>query len=164
VDLPELVARLDQLGIEPIKGLPDDLFYFVSRTTPLVNVDLLIKDERGRNLLAWRHDQYAGKGWHVPGGIIRFKETFEERLLQVGLTELGTRVTFEPRPLAVNQIISESREIRGHFISILYRCFVPDDFQLVESDSDQNSPGDLTWYDGCPDHLLEPQKIYREYL
>ncbi len=164
MNLSELVTRLDQLGIEPTKGLPDDLFYFVSRATPLVNVDLLIKNEKGQNLLAWRDDQYTGPGWHLPGGIIRFKETFEERVIQVGLTELGTRVTFNPKPIAINQIISEYHETRGHFISILYRCFVSPSFQLPRSESDQINAGDLMWCDGCPDDLLELQEIYREYL
>ena len=164
MNLPELVARLDQLGIEPTKGLPDDLFYFVSRTTPLVNVDLLIKNEKDQNLLAWRDDRYAGSGWHLPGGIIRFKETFEERVIQVGLAELGTRVTFDHRPLALNQIISNHHVTRGHFISILYRCFVPVDYQLERSELDQKNAGDLMWCDGCPDNLLKPQEIYREFL
>ena len=24
-------------------------------------------------LLTWRNDDYAGKGWHIPGGIVRFQ-------------------------------------------------------------------------------------------
>ena len=35
-------------------GLPGELFLFVSRVTPLVNVDLLIEDEHKRTLLTWR--------------------------------------------------------------------------------------------------------------
>ena len=76
-------------------GLPDEVFYYISRTTPLVNVDLLIKDENGRTLLSWRNDRYAGKGWHVPGGIVRFKETLETRVQKVAEIEVGVNISFE---------------------------------------------------------------------
>ena len=55
-------------------GLPDDIFYLVSRLTPMINVDLLIVNEQNEKLLTWREDQFYGPGWHIPGGIIRFKE------------------------------------------------------------------------------------------
>ena len=53
---------------DPRRGLPDDVFLFVSRIVPLVNVDLLIQDDRSRTLLTWRDDEFFGPGWHVPGG------------------------------------------------------------------------------------------------
>ena len=34
-------------------GLPEELFLFVSRVTPLVNVDLLIQDDQKHTLLTW---------------------------------------------------------------------------------------------------------------
>ncbi|MDB4264988.1 hypothetical protein N9893_02880, partial [bacterium] len=87
--LKEAITSLDRSIQNATEGLPDEVFYFVSRTTPLVNVDLLIKDEDGRTLLAWRDDLYSGTGWHVPGGIVRFKETFESRVLKVAEIEIG---------------------------------------------------------------------------
>ena len=50
--------------------------------TPLVNVDLLIKDS-GRTLLTWRDDEFYGPGWHIPGGILGFKERALDRLAKV---------------------------------------------------------------------------------
>ena len=73
MNIVDAIKCLKQEVPNPSKGLPDDLFYYISSTTPIINVDLLIKDEKECALLAWRDDQYAGKGWHVPGGIIRFK-------------------------------------------------------------------------------------------
>lgn len=64
---------------DPTVGLPEEVFLFISRITPMINVDLLIKDESGRTLLSWR-DDYTGKGWHVPGGIIRYKEKIDTRI------------------------------------------------------------------------------------
>ena len=78
MNFTDAIAFLEKEVPNPSAGLPDELFYYISKTTPLVNVDLLIKDENGRILLAWREDPIAGIGWHIPGGIIRFKETFAE--------------------------------------------------------------------------------------
>lgn len=75
MNIIDAIGILDKQAPNPSSGLPDELFFYISRVTPMVNVDLLIKDEDGRTLLSWRNDQYAGKGWHLPGGIVRFKET-----------------------------------------------------------------------------------------
>jgi colanic acid biosynthesis protein WcaH len=83
MNIAEAIAVLDKHVPNPSTGLPDELFYYISKTTPLVNVDLLIKDEKGRTLLSWRNDQYCGRGWHIPGGIVRLKETLEARVKKV---------------------------------------------------------------------------------
>ena len=149
---------------DPNTGLPDEIFYYISRTTPFINVDLLIKDAQGRTLLAWRDDEHAGTGWHVPGGIIRFKETIEERIRQVSLREIGTLVDFDPQPLAVNEMIHHDRDLRGHFISLLYSCrldgaFVPDNRGRKPTDA-----GYLAWHDSCPENLIVFHRIYSQYL
>ena len=64
-------------------GLPTDVFYFVSQLTPLINVDLLVKNKSGQVLLTWRDDRFYGPAWHIPGGIIRFKEKIEDRIEKV---------------------------------------------------------------------------------
>ena len=47
-----------------------DIFHFVSSLTPIVNVDLLIKNEFGETILTWRSDEFYGPGWHLPGGFL----------------------------------------------------------------------------------------------
>jgi hypothetical protein len=83
LNLTDAISVLVKRVPDPSRGLPEEIFYYISRTTPLINVDLLIKDEKGRTLLSWRDDAYAGKGWHVPGGIVRFKESLETRIRRV---------------------------------------------------------------------------------
>src|SRR6185295_12919473 len=83
-----LAAYLEARAAEVRRDLPEDMFLLVSRLTPLVNVDLLIKDNQNRTLLTWRDDEYYGAGWHIPGGIIRFRETAADRVLAVGRGEL----------------------------------------------------------------------------
>lgn len=160
----EAINFLDHHIQNPSDGLPDDVFYFISRTTPLVNVDLLIQDERNRTLLAWRDDEYAGTGWHVPGGIVRFKETFEARIRKVAETEIGATVSYDLMPLAVNQLIHHHHQDRGHFVSILYKCFLAETFYPENSGLDQSDAGYIMWHDTCPNDLIVYHEIYRPYI
>ncbi|MEE9119634.1 MAG: NUDIX domain-containing protein [Calditrichia bacterium] len=164
MNISDAIAFLVKEVPNPSMGLPDDVFYYISRTTPLVNVELLIKDENGRTLLSWRNDQYSGKGWHVPGGIVRFKETLETRVQKVAETEIGTSVDFDPNPIIINQIIVNEYEIRSHFISILYKCSLSSAFVPENNGISIAEQGYLKWHDTCPDNLLKFHEIYRKFL
>ncbi|MEI6826593.1 MAG: hypothetical protein WCK54_13445 [Desulfuromonadales bacterium] len=149
---------------DPSLGLPEDVFYYISRTTPLLNVDLLIKDECGRTLLSWRDDPYTGEGWHIPGGIVRFKESLESRVTKVAQTEIGTSIQFDPVPIAVHQSIHNEREIRGHFISFLYKCFLPSTFKPANKEMSYKDRGYLFWHASCPENLLGVHEIYKKFI
>jgi hypothetical protein len=149
---------------DPSQGLPNEVFYYISRTTPLVNVDLLIHDEAGRTLLAWRNDRYAGVGWHVPGGIVRFKERLESRLEKVAASEIGAPVQWQPVPIAVHQFIHATRAVRGHFISLLFQCFLSGCFQPPNLGLSCTDAGYLMWHDSCPETILPVQDVYRNYI
>ena len=43
MECSDLVARLENSIPDPHQGLPEEVFLFLSRITPLVNVDLLIR-------------------------------------------------------------------------------------------------------------------------
>lgn len=164
ISISEAVAVLDGHVTNPSEGLPDELFLYISRTTPLVNVDLLVKDEDGRTLLSWRDDKYAGKGWHIPGGIVRFKETLETRIKKVAEIEIGMDVSFDPVPIAINQIIHPKKATRGHFISVLYKCFLSNRFSPINRGLSLKDNGYLMWHDGCPRNLIKAHGIYKRYL
>lgn len=163
IDLASLIARLDAALPHAKDGLPQEAFYLVSRLTPLVNVDLLVRDANGRVLLTWRDDKFYGPGWHVPGGIIRFKETAAERIAEVARTELGATVVSEDRPCRISEIMSSSRDVRGHFISLLYRCTLmsPLDLSLKAADRLLQN-GMWRWFEHCPDNLIPVHDIYRD--
>ena len=164
MNIIDAIAVLDKQVRNPSAGLTDEVFFYISKTTPLVNVDLLIKDEKGRTLLSWRNDQYSGKGWHVPGGIVRFKETLETRVKKVAKTEIGVDIDFDTIPIAVNQCIHHERDIRSHFISILYKCFLPGTFVPENKGFSNEGMGYLMWHDFCPDNLIKCHEIYRKYI
>jgi colanic acid biosynthesis protein WcaH len=164
MNIADAIAVLDKEVTNSSEGLPYELFLFISRITPMVNVDLLIKDENGRTLLSWRNDQYSGKGWHLPGGIVRFKETLETRVKKVAETEIGVNISFDTIPMALNQIIHPERDIRSHFISILYKCFLPSTFIPENKGLSNEDAGYLMWHDFCPGNLLKCHEMYRKYI
>ena len=163
MNIHEAIEFLDKQISDPSSGLPEELFLFISRLTPMVNVDLLIKDENGRTLLSWRDDSFAGAGWHLPGGIVRFKEKLEERVLKVAETEIGTVVEFDPIPVTINQVICK-HDTRGHFISILYKCFLSSKFIPTNTGLTNTDKGYLMWQDSCPENMVEVHEMYRKYI
>lgn len=164
MNISDAISFLDLHVPNPSGGLPEELFLYISRTTPIINVDLLIKDENGRTLLSWRNEKYTGKGWHVPGGIVRFKEELETRIKKVAETEIGTDVSFDPSPITINQIINPEQDIRGHFISLLYKCFLNGTFVPKNSGRSKNDNGYIAWHDSCPHQLLKWHEIYRQFI
>jgi len=129
----------------------------------LINVDLLIKDEDGRTLLAWRDDEYAGTGWHVPGGIIRHREKIETRIKKVIESEIGLPVKFEKEPMGIFELIHK-RKTRGHFISLLFRCKLSGKQILNKNGGVPKEVGFLEWHSGCPKDLIEVHEIYRKFI
>ena len=63
MELQKKIKVLEFLIKDPKKGLGEEIFLFVSRITPLINVDLLIKNEKGQTLLTWRDDIYYWRHW-----------------------------------------------------------------------------------------------------
>ncbi|MCX7704681.1 MAG: NUDIX domain-containing protein [bacterium] len=163
MNICQAIEILEKVIKKPEIGLPDEIFLFVTRIVPMVNVDLLIKDGRNRTLLAWRDDPYNGKGWHIPGGIVRYKEKLMERVIKVAESEIGAPVEFEPEPIAINEIILPQRT-RGHFISFLYKGFLPETFEPPNYGLSEKDNGYLKWHNFCPENLIRVHEIYRKYI
>lgn len=164
MNLTYLINRLKLLVKEPWKGLPEDLFLYVSSITPLVCVDLLIKDESNKVLLSWRDDKYASKGWHIPGSVVRHGEKLEFRLKEAAIREIGYDLYFEREPIMVSEFILKNRGERSHVIAFLYSCKVSNSFDIDNKDRKETDPGYLKWFDKCPDDLIKLHDIYRDII
>lgn len=162
MNLTENLNKIMQKIEDPTEGLPEEIFEFVSSITPMINVDLLIRDEQGRILLARRNDKFEGMVWHIPGGIIRFKEEIEKRIEHVGYKEIDQKIKFGSKPIAINEIMVEHQE-RGHFISLLYECKLTE--KICVQDKEHYNDGDLYWFGECPRDFMECQKnIYSKFF
>ena len=148
----------------PRNGLPEELFLFATEITPMVNVDLLVRDDEGRILLAWRDDDIYGTGWHVPGGIIRLKESFLERIQKTAELELGCNVIAGETPLEIVPIICPEMQVRGHFISFVYECKLPNDYCINNGNRSRHERGYLEWHKRFPDDMLEVHGFYKKYF
>jgi len=162
-EIREAAALIDQLVPDAQSGLPDDIFYLVSRLTPLINVDLLIVNAANEKLLTWREDRFYGPGWHIPGGIIRFKESIEQRIIKVAQHELNTTVNFDPTPVVITEIMNNHRDIRGHFISMCFKCQLTQSlleteraYSIVEAKA-----GQWHWFNTMPDNIIEPHQRFK---
>lgn len=138
--------------------LPEDVFFFFSRHTPIINVDLFIKNKKGECLLSWRENcEFFKSGWHVPGGVIRYKENWEKRIKKVATEELNIKnIHYSMFPITVNQFIMPN-ENRGHFISLLFECSIPKNISFIPNNK-------IKWFHKCPKNLIDVHKIYKPIL
>lgn len=159
-NITELNKIVDMIE-DPRGGLPEEVFEFVTTLTPMVNVDLLIKNDKGEILLSWR-DDYCGRAWHIPGGIIRYKELAQERIQKTALKELGTEVNIVKGPVEIHEIVM-SHQIRGHFISMLYECSLPSGYSIPEEKRwsiTEQIPGTLDWFMNDPGLVRGQMDVY----
>lgn len=168
----ELQQELQKENINPCDGLPEDLFLFSTTLAPVANVDLFITDTKKRVLLSWRDDEHYGKGWHIPGGCLRLKETMESRIQKTAIKELDCKVSYDTHPLLVKELILNNERPwlnnqleRSHNISILFNCKLPEYYIIKNNTEDEHTSGFLKWFDYAPNDLLEAHKdIYSEFL
>ena len=162
--LKSCIGKIKKYIDNPRDGLPEELFLFATEITPMVNVDLLVRDNKGRILLACRDDDIYGSGWHVPGGIIRLKESFSERIQKTAECELGCNVIASENPIEIVPIICPEMQVRGHFISFVYECKLPKDFCIKNKNLNRHERGYLKWHRKFPDDMLKVHAFYRKYF
>lgn len=144
-------------------GLPNHLFRYISSITPLINVDLIVCDPKKGFLLSWRSDEYYGPGWHIPGGIIRFKENLIDRLNFVAKNELNLDNELKYSLISINQIMNPTRDVRGHFISMLFISYIKD-ISINNKDIKERENGYLKWHKIIPDGIIKQHKRYEKIL
>lgn len=165
MEIKKTIESLESTIENPSEGLPEDIFLFVSRITPIINVDLLIKNGQNHTLLTWRDDGYYPAGWHIPGGIVRYRETISKRINAVAATELAAKVKFKKSPLAINEVIHPSRRVRGHFISLLYECALISSLDKnLRYEKGTPKRGEWMWHSRCPDNIIPVHLMYRKFI
>lgn len=163
-----LKEEMEREGIRPENGLGEDLFLFSSTLMPVVNVDLLVVNEKGQVLLTWRDDPHCGTGWHIPGGCIRFGETAMERAEKTAQQEFGCGVRLEPEILHVFEIFTrherpiKDQNERSHFVTLVLSGLAPADLDTENQTVQPGQPGFMKWFSTLPDELLQVQNCYRE--
>ena len=164
------VEILREAGIESEEGLSEDLFLLVSSLVPLPNVDLLVTDKDNRILLTRRNDEFFQKSWHIPGGTMRYGESFDTAIRKTAQRELGCTIEYNPTPIAVRNVIRGQnlkqrfpRE-RGHNVAILFRCFLPENYVIDNRERSEDDNGYIKWFEKLPDNFMKIQYVYKDVL
>lgn len=69
--------------------LPDETFKSVIQHTPLISIDLIVRNEQGEVLLGKRVNAPAKGYWFVPGGRVCKNETLDDAFVRLVREELG---------------------------------------------------------------------------
>lgn len=77
----------------PVRLSPDK-FRQIVELTPLVSIDLVVRDDRGRMLLGVRENRPALGYWFVPGGRVGKNERIEVAFNRICEAELGRSPPF----------------------------------------------------------------------
>ena len=73
---------------EPVY-LDKNEFLYIVKNSPLISIDLIVKNKKGEVLLGWRNNSPARDTWFVPGGRIIKNEKFSSAFSRITKTELG---------------------------------------------------------------------------
>ena len=69
--------------------LPDETFKSIIQHTPLISIDLIVRNKQGHVLLGKRVNAPAKGYWFVPGGRVRKNETLDDAFVRLVREELG---------------------------------------------------------------------------
>jgi colanic acid biosynthesis protein WcaH len=75
--------------------LSENDFSQIVRFSPLVSIDLIIRDFEGNVLLGFRANEPAKDTYFVPGGVIRKNERIREAFTRILHAETGLTVSFD---------------------------------------------------------------------
>ena len=69
--------------------LDKEVFADVVRNTPLVSIDLIVRNSSGKYLLGMRNNEPARHYWFVPGGRVNKNEKLDDAFVRITEKELG---------------------------------------------------------------------------
>lgn len=105
--------------------LSNTVFKNVVKSTPLVSIDLIIKNDQGLILLGKRNNRPAQGYWFVLGGRIRKNERFPDAFKRLTLTELGQAFSIDEASalgvfehLYADSIFSD--QLSTHYVVLAY--------------------------------------------
>jgi colanic acid biosynthesis protein WcaH len=75
--------------------LNKDEFAQVVRNTPLVSIDLIIRDPDRRLLVELRTNEPAKGKWFVPGGVVRKYERLADAFARIVKAEIGLKASID---------------------------------------------------------------------
>lgn len=117
--------------------LNKESFRHIVASTPLISIDLIVRNETGQVLLGQRLNRPAQGYWFVPGGRIRKNERIDVAFRRLTLNELGLECSAQNASFSgVFEHLYEDNfsgtDFSTHYVVLAY--------ELRLSDSDLNLP------------------------
>ena len=142
-----------------MKFLDNDTFSTVIASTPLISIDLIVKNSQGKFLLGKRLNKPAYGSWFVPGGRIYKDETIEEAFKRITQDELGTVFCKkDAKFLGIYEHFYDDNVFNDHFsthyIVMAFEIELQDD--QVHCNSQHSS---YKWFDR--EELLNDENVYK---
>lgn len=131
----------------PVWLPPADLARVVE-LTPLVSIDLVVRDDAGRMLVGLRTNRPARGTWFVPGGRVGKNERLAAAFARISRGELGRELAMsEARPLGVFEHFYDDNfagepHFGTHYVVLVYALAV-DPARLTLPERDQH--GGYAW-------------------
>lgn len=143
-----------------MQRLDEETFKTVVAFTPLVSIDLIIRNKQEKILLGLRANRPAQGFWFVPGGRIGKDETFEQAFLRLTKIELGFSL-----PLAMASFIGpyqhlyrdnfSGSDFSTHYVVLGYQLNLDIDLQSLPVEQHQL----YQWWD--VDELIRSEQVHR---
>ena len=137
----------------------NEQFLRIVEATPLVSIDLVIRNESGEVLLGQRLNRPAKGSWFVPGGRIRKNERVKEALARISQRELGI-VIADVKLIGVFDHLYEDNflgapGVNTHYVVIGFAAQLPRNASVTPDD--QHS--ELRWW--RVDELLPHPEVHQ---
>ena len=145
----------NSIGLERKKNKD---FLHIIAATPLVSIDIIVRNGEGKVLLGKRVNRPAKGCWFVPGGRIRKNEKLEDAMRRIASAELGITITLDRvRLMGAYEHIYEDNffgeeGISTHYVVLGYEYFLEEGIQITLDD--QHSAA--KWW-RIEDLLLSPE-------
>ncbi|MGY5760986.1 GDP-mannose mannosyl hydrolase [Vibrio cincinnatiensis] len=135
-------------------------FKTIVASTPLVSIDLIIRNSCNQVLLGLRTNRPAQGFWFVPGGRIGKDETFEQAFLRLTQLELGYPIPLNDASLLgpYQHLYSDNfsgTDFSTHYVVLGYQLMLDLDLQILPVEQHQN----YQWWD--EQELLNSDLVHR---
>lgn len=139
--------------------LPDDIFQNIVKNTPLISIDLIIKNQQGQVLLGKRNNPPAKDFWFVVGGRILKNEKFHQAFTRLTMQELGQSFSLNQATFIApyQHFYDDSifgNQISTHYVVLAYELLVKN---LNELPAEQHSR--YHWFD--IDELVDNVEVHQ---
>lgn len=140
--------------------IDDTTFCNIIKNTPLISIDLIVKNHQGQVLLGKRNNPPAQHYWFVPGGRIRKNETFIEAFSRLTLQELGQSFSLNNAKFIApyQHFYTDSvfaNNISTHYVVLAYQLTI--DADLLALPLEQHNK--YHWFD--IDELLVDKQVHQ---